>query len=217
MEQLVKMLAATAELMGAQLSGPALSVMAKDFSSYDVNLIEHALKNVRLNHTRFSPAAIQKEIEALHPDGRPGADEAWAMIPSNEYVSIVWNDEIIAAYNICKPLANEGDLVAARMAFKQAYDRLVAQNKMDGILPKWQVSLGYGQEGREEAVKRAVQMRRITPEQAQILLPYKDNDNIEKAVALLQEKPLTEEQKERNRSKMEAIKEMLRNSSTNDN
>jgi hypothetical protein len=217
MENIVKLLAATAELMGSELSAPSLVVMAKDFAAYDLNLIEHALKNVRLNHTRFSPAAIQKEIEALHPDGRPGADEAWAMIPSNEYASIVWNDEIIAAYNICKPLVNEGDHVAARMAFKQAYDRLVAQNKMDGIFPKWQVSLGYSQEGREEAVKNAVQMRRITPEQAKILLPYKDNDNVGKAVALLQEKPLTEEQKERNRSKMEAIKEMLRNSSAGGN
>src|ERR1035437_3950760 len=45
---------------------------------------------------RFSPkpASIISIIDAMRPDGRPGADEAWAMIPRDEMTSAVITDEM---------------------------------------------------------------------------------------------------------------------------
>lgn len=210
MEQLVKALAATAELMGAQLSGASLSVMAKDFSGYDIQIIEAALRNVRLNHTRFTPSAIQAEIDKLNTNGRLGAEEAWALVPHDEYSSVVWTNEIAQAYGAVSDLIAAGDKVGARMAFKQAYERITAANKANGIDHKWEASLGHDPSGREVAVNEAVRLGRLTSQQALTLLPYKETEAVNNAVALLSDKSLTPEQKKIGREKMQAIKQLLK-------
>lgn len=210
MEQLVKSLAATAELMGAQLYGPALSVMAKDFAGYDMRLMEAALRNVRLNHTRFSPAAIQTEIDRLNPDGRLGADEAWSLIPHDESATVVWTDEIAEAYSVASGLIADGDKIGARMAFKQAYDRITTSNKAMGIKPKWQASLGHDPHGRETAINEAVRLGRLTSQHAVTLLPYKETEVVNNAVALISDNSLTPEQKQIGKEKIQKIKLMLK-------
>lgn len=209
MERLIQMLAATAELMGAQLSGVALAIMAKDFAEYDIQLIEKALKNVRLNQTRFTQAAIQKEIENLMPDGRPGADEAWAMYPHDEAVSAVITQEIAEAMQVAQPLINEGDMIAARMAFKEAYTRIVAHNKASDIPVKWFPSLGHCPEGREQTLKRAVELGRLTADHAQSLLPAPKDNPINQFIGemkFLTAQQLTDAERDLGRKKMAEIR-----------
>lgn len=122
---------------------------------------------------RFSPkpASIIVIINAMRPDGRPGVDEAWAMIPRDEYVTAVMTEEMAEAYGIAKPLLDEGDQVAARMAFKDSYSRIVEQNKMSGIAPKWFPSLGSDPAMRVTVLAEAVRLGRLSIEHASVIAP----------------------------------------------
>lgn len=167
MQKILENLAATAELMGQQISPVALSIMAEDLKQYPIEIVIEACACLRRESKgRFSIAAIIEKVEALEPNGRPGSDEAWAMIPRDEFMSVVLSDEIQSALHIAQPLLNEGDQVAARMAFKQAYERIVAENKRAGVKPVWYPSLGWNKDGREAVLAEAVRLGRISPEHA---------------------------------------------------
>lgn len=210
LEKLLNDLSGTAELMGKQLSPVALAMMASDLKEYHTSLISQALQNVRKGQKPFGLGAIVAEIESLKPDGRLGADEAWALYPHDEATSAVLTNEISEAMQIAQPLLNEGDKVGARMAFKEAYTRIVAKNKNEGIAPKWFPSLGTDKNGREEVLKQAVQLGRLTQDHAISLLPVKVNAKVSEAVALLDNKTkLTPEQIEKNQKRLAEIKAML--------
>lgn len=161
---------------------------------------------------RFAPkpADIIGIIGEMNPDGRPGADEAWSLYPHDESSSAVINNEIAEAMNIAQPLVDAGDMIGARMAFKDAYNRITSQNKFRGEVPRWFPSLGTDPQGREVAIKDAVQRGRLTQSHAEGLLPP---PNAEQTVAMLgdlkmltQKADLTDEEKERNRERIQAIK-----------
>jgi len=156
------------------------------------------------------PANIIESIEKLKPDGRLGSDEAWAIYPHDEATSAVLTNEIAEAMQIAKPLLDEGDKYGARMAFKEAYARIVNNNKNAGIAPKWFPSLGTDKNGREEVLKQAVQLGRLTQDHALSLLPAKINPAITEVVGLLDNKTeLTPEQANKNRQRIAEIKAML--------
>lgn len=115
------------------------------------------------------PADVIGKLQGM--DGRPGAEEAWSMIPRYETASVVWTDEMAQAYGVALPLLNEGDAVAARMAFIEQYRRLV-QKARDGLVPvKWMPSLGTDANGREAALMDAVDKGRLNAEHVAGLLP----------------------------------------------
>jgi len=167
MQKLLENLAATAELMGQQISPTALAVMAKDLSVYPQNVVIEALGMLRRESKfKMTLAAVIEKVEQLQPDGRPGADEAWAMIPKDEQTSVVMTEEMAEAMGIAQPLLNDGDKIAARMAFKEAYARIVETNKRNGIKPSWFPSLGHNKEGRDSALADAVRLGRLTANHA---------------------------------------------------
>jgi hypothetical protein len=88
------------------------------------------------------------------------------MIPRDEYASAVMTEEMADAMRIAKPLLDEGDQVAARMTFKEAYTRIVDANKRNGIKPRWFPSLGHDKEGREPAIAEAVRLGRMGAQHA---------------------------------------------------
>lgn len=155
------------------------------------------------------PAHIIEAIDASYPDGRLGADEAWSMIPKDEFTSIVMTDEMAEAMGIAQPLLDCGDKIAARMAFKEAYTRITDGHKREGVKPKWFPSLGSDKEGREAALSTAVRMGRIGAEHAAGLLAPSQ------AIAMLESnnKPLGIEHKkvspEQAKANIEKIKAML--------
>lgn len=104
------------------------------------------------------PADIIYQIERrMKP--RLSADEAWMLIPKDESETVVWTDEIAQAASIA---SGEHDRVAARMAFKASYDRIVEQNKIRGIRPKWVISYGWDKTSTEQAIHDAINLGRIT-------------------------------------------------------
>jgi hypothetical protein len=193
MKKLLEQIAVTAELMGQTISPNAAASMAMDLSQYPLQTTIDALAQLRRESKgRFSLAAVLEQIEKLNPDGRPSADEAWAMIPRDEETSVVMSEEMAEAYGIAKPLLEEGDQVAARMAFKDAYTRIVDAHKRDGVQIKWFPSLGNDKEGREAALSNAVRLGRIGADHAARLLPgMRDSSIIEIAIKLGKNKCLT--------------------------
>lgn len=172
MRKLLEAIAATAELMGREISPSAAMVMAQDLAQYPAEVTIAALANLRKEkNARFSTGAVIEQIERIQPDGRPGADEAWAMIPRDEYTSAVMTTEMAEALGIAQPLLNEGDQVAARMAFKEAYTSLVDEAKRAGKAPEWFPSLGHDPRGREAVLEEAVRLGRLPASQAAGLLP----------------------------------------------
>lgn len=171
MRKILEAIAATAEIMGQAISPTAAAILAKDLSTYPAEKILEALEVTRKGSARFSAKAIFDAIEKLSPDGRPGADEAWAMIPRDEYTSVVMTEEMAEAYGIALPLLNEGDQVAARMAFKEAYARIVESHRQAGVQVKWFPSLGRDPEMRVTALETAARLGRIGYDHAASSLP----------------------------------------------
>jgi len=113
-----------------------------------------------------TPADLIAQIDAVTSDGRPGAEEAWAMVPMDEAQTVVWTNEMAEAHGVCQPLLSAGDKIGARMAFKEAYERIVAQAKRTGQRPKWSASLGHDLALRKQALTRAVEQGKLTAEDA---------------------------------------------------
>lgn len=172
MRKLLENIAATAELMGREISPAAAMMMAKDLEQYPADVVVMALANIRRDDkARFSTGSIIAQIEKLQSDGRPGADEAWAMIPMDEYTSAVMTQEMAEAMHIAQPLLDVGDKYGARRAFVEAYARIVEENKRNGIKPSWFPSLGQDKEGRETVLAEAVRLGRMSADHAIGMLP----------------------------------------------
>jgi len=167
-EAILKAITVAAELTGTELSKDAAHAMLDDLNTYPEAQVIAALHRCRKElKGRMSPADIINRID----DGRPGPEEAWAMIPKDDAGSVVWTDEMAAAFRISAPILYEGDAIAARMAFKEAYLREVAKAKDDGIPPRWFPSFGFSQAGREAALIEAAGKGHISYQRAANWLP----------------------------------------------
>lgn len=151
-------IAATAELCGAPLSKPALAMLALDLDAYPPPAVMMALRRCRMEHRgRLTAEAVISRID----DGRPGAEEAWAMIPRDEDGSVVWTDEMASAYGVAAPLLAQGEPIAARMAFLEHYRAAVARARLDARPATWRPSLGRDPRGRDAALIDAAERGRI--------------------------------------------------------
>ena len=122
------------------------------------------------------PADLIAQLDAsMAADDRPGAEEAWALALTSrhEAATVVWTIETAQAFAICRPVLETGDEVGARMAFKDAYNRLVLAARRSGQLPQWQASLGWDM----AILKRAVQLQRLPAAAAAALLPAPQQDD----------------------------------------
>lgn len=170
----IEMVGVTLKMYRAEANLAVLNIWWVTLSRYELHIVEaafYAFLSDKKSKFQPNPADIIEFIEKILPDGRPGADEAWAMIPRDEYVSAVMSDEMLEAYGIAKPLLDEGDQVAARMAFKDSYNRISARNKMAGIAPKWFPSLGRDPTMREAVLAEAVRLGRLSIEHASVTAP----------------------------------------------
>jgi len=108
----------------------------------------------------FAPTAahIRSQLAKFaEADGRPGADEAWAIALSgqDEGRTIITNDDIAAAFTAIRPILDAGDEVGARMAFLQAYRRVVAEARAAKTALRWWPSLGCDKKSREPVLLEA--------------------------------------------------------------
>jgi hypothetical protein len=172
MQELVKALAVTTELLGVQWSKETARAVAEQLASYPLVDVQAALARCQRElRGRLTLADILDRL----PHGHPGPDEAWAIVSRglrNESVTIVWTDQMREAFGPALALAD--DPVAARMAFRDTYQRLVAEARVRGERPVWSVSRGTDHADQERQITEAVRTGKLTATQAQRLLPHHD-------------------------------------------
>lgn len=165
---LLEAVAVTAELCGRTFSPAGAAVFVDDLAGYPEPGVLKALAKCR---REVRGVLTVQDVISRVDDGRPGAEEAWAMMPLDEAQSVVWSDEMAEAFGIVGPMLADGDRVAARMAFKEVYTRLVTRNRDAGQAVRWTPSLGHDPRGREPALQVAVAAGRMSLEHARELAP----------------------------------------------
>lgn len=89
----------------------------------------------------------------------------------DEARSLVWTEEIAAAWGVALPILSAGDLIGARKAFLEAYALRIEQAR-ERLQPVcWRASLGTDPAQRSDALREAEQRGRLSHEQVQRLLP----------------------------------------------
>lgn len=129
-----------------------------------IEQVELALRQHARTSPHFpKPADILGALAAVG-DGRPGAEEAWAIAIgfADESATITWTDEMASAWNTARGLYAIGDKVGARMAFKEAYLRHVEDARRWGTPVRWCASLGFDAAGRRDPLVEAKAAGRLT-------------------------------------------------------
>lgn len=132
------------------------------------------------------PADVIAQIDGqAADDGRPGADEAWAtaLKARDEAASVVWTEEAAQAWDVARRVLDLGDEVGARMAFRDAYNRMVDEARRMRRPVEWRASLGFDPAGRAAAVGSA-KVAGLLEHAPDLALPAPDN-----ATALFGEMP----------------------------
>lgn len=154
-------------------STPSLRLWWSMLRQYDFELIENSFtENLSRNKFAPTPSDILEILKCN--DGRPTAEEAWAIASKAQCESetIVWTDEIAYALNAgAGDLLADGDKVAARMAFRDSYNRELQKARDDGKPVHCWVSLGHCTAGREAAIDAAIAKGLLGNESKQRLLP----------------------------------------------
>ncbi len=167
-ENLLKAIAVTAELTDTDLSEFAARIMAKDLSGFPEEQVLKSLERCRKElKGRLKISDVIDRID----DGRPGPEEAWAMIPKEEYKSVVWTREMAESFGIALPLIEEGDHIAARMAFIETYKAKCLDARNNHVLVHWEPSLGHDKNSREHVLREAAEKGRLTQEHVLSLFP----------------------------------------------
>jgi hypothetical protein len=166
--RILKALAVLAMVHGrGEVEKEVIQIYSADLAAYPESQVLSALTRCRQELRTFPTIA---DILARIDDQRPGAEEAWAMIPKDESGSVVWTDEMRDAFAISRSLFAD-DPVAARMAFREAYLKFVARARSDHRPTRWTPSLGHDGPSRAQALQFAVQRGHLSHEAAVGLLP----------------------------------------------
>jgi hypothetical protein len=127
------------------------------------------------------PADVLAQIEnVVAADGRPGPEEAWAIavVALDENKTVIWTSEMRDAWGIARSVAAAGDEVGARMAFREAYNRLVDEARATRRPVSWEESTGFDPVQRVVARMRAETIGRLpAPRSAYEALPAPEDPN----------------------------------------
>jgi hypothetical protein len=127
------------------------------------------------------PADVIAQIKGIgDDDGRPGAEEAWALVQRarDEAQTIVWTAEMAEAHGVARSLLAIRDEVGARMAFKETYQRLLAEARERRVPAIWTVSQGHDPQLRESAIAAHIAAGRPGLGMADVALPVLGLDKV---------------------------------------
>jgi predicted DNA-binding protein YlxM (UPF0122 family) len=165
--EIIKALAVTAELTGANLTEAGAEAMVRHLSEYETGPVLEALHRCQVELR--GPLTLGAVMDRLD-DGHPGPESAWAMVAHlTEDTSVVWTDEIAKSFGLVRNMLH--DHVAARMAFLEDYRRRLAKARTQRRRPVWWASLGQDASGRASVLAEAVELGRLPVLAARGMLP----------------------------------------------
>ncbi|MCA8323263.1 hypothetical protein [Burkholderia cepacia] len=150
-----------------------MGVFWKQLEPYPLDAVLRAIScHVATSEFAPTPAALLKHLPR-ESDGRPDANEAWAIAlrSRDERDTVVWTQECAEAFAIALPVLEGGDEVGARMAFKAAYERTVERARAECRPAQWITSLGHDPDLREAVLTEAVRSGRLALTHAQAIVP----------------------------------------------
>lgn len=159
---------------GKSLSdGKEIALWFKQLAPFPGATIRKAFEAYRLERPDFAPVPNGIVARCKLLDGRPDENEAWAVAiaSQDESETVVWTEEMAAAFNVARPLLADGDAIAARMAFKDSYKRLVDDARATNKPAQWSVSAGWDATRRQIAVQKAVVAGLLAGPQPHLALP----------------------------------------------
>ncbi len=159
-----------AEYYDKGLSETQIEMYVDDLMDLELEELALAIRQYRSNPAcdRFPLPA--KLIAMARPGGdhRPTSDEAWALIPKDEDSTVVWSEEMRDAFGDVRGMI-EDDPIAARMSFRQIYDRLVTEARAAHRPARFEVSQGFDKEVRRAALEVAVRRGWLTQDRVEAL------------------------------------------------
>lgn len=165
-------------MLGGEVTGETLALSAKAIASeLTPEQFEFACVQA-VKRCKFFPRPAELIALGQGDDGRPDIEAAWAMCPSTEERSVVWTEEIAEAFGLCRPLLTDGDHIAARMVFKEQYQKLLTRARIDHKPVRWIPSLGWDKSDRVRALSEAIQKHRIEAKHAYGLLAPEQQDEL---------------------------------------
>lgn len=169
---------AAAGMYGKSMSPIQKAMYFRQLSRFTLAAVQAALDSHMSDESRgrWMPVPadlISRLTGSLVADGRPTADEAWANAfnARNEEFTVVWTAESRAAFFKVTGLLGAGDRVAARVAFVDYYNRLVAEARSKGEPVTWEVSAGTDREQRESIIAESIASGLLTHSRASAALP----------------------------------------------
>lgn len=154
--EFAQVIRATFDNYGRQSPLPeTLRVWWASLEPYGIQQFRMACLSHIRREPKFPPTLAQLlELMGHREPGRLGVEEAWsrAVLACDESETVVMNDEIAQAWGVAKPIFDLGDEVGARMAFKEAYQRITAH--ATGPV-KWWPSIGCDPHKRDVALAEA--------------------------------------------------------------
>lgn len=172
-----------AEAFGERLTEERQEIYCAGLADIPQDRLDVSFRRARYELKWFPKLAELRELAGLvsgtPDDGRPGPEEAWGRMPKGprmEDESVVWCEEERAAYDACRGLLMAGDLIGARMAFKERYEKDLAGSRAEGRPVHWTMSAGYDMENRLVALATAVQGKRLSLEAALNFVPGERQD-----------------------------------------
>ena len=162
-----------AEAFGEPLTDQRQDIYFGGLADIPQDQLRVAFRRARYELKWFPKLAELRGLAGALPgalnDGRPGPEEAWARMPKGERMeedSVVWCEEERIAYGACRSLLLEGDLIGARMAFKERYEKELTEARSQARPAQWSMSGGYDVEHRLSTLATAVEQKRLALESA---------------------------------------------------
>lgn len=170
---------ATMELYDKALSTEAMRLWWQALGDYQLEEVRGGLtrhiKDPDRGRWAPRPADVIAAIQAAYLEQWPAAEQAWAQAieAADERATVVWQSREAqqAWHQAAQAIYLDGDQVGARVAFKEAYNRLVREAVNAGRSPRTAVSLGHDVQGRRDALTTAVDQGLLSREAAQQYLP----------------------------------------------
>ena len=202
-------LLATFEAIGRKTPGnDAIKIWWAVFEPHEFNDVRKAFSTALAQSAGFiTPAEIAKHLPANAL--WIGADEAWATFPKDEADTQAVTNAALEAWGVCSGIYIDGDKIAARVAFKDAYTRVVERERANNNPPLYSITLGHDKERREIAITEAFRKGLINDSQALKHLPRLAVDHNAKLLVDVDASTMPESHNKTELENLRRIKQMI--------